>query len=106
MHRGGEIHGRTKKAVEETIRICKDRDVLKEYLAKREKEVIDIMMTLYDEEYIMRAYTKDVARETVREAVEMMIREGEMPLEKIASYFPDLSVDNVRAIESEMKQLM
>ena len=29
-----KLHGRTKKAVDETIRICKDRDVLKDYLAK------------------------------------------------------------------------
>lgn len=25
-------HGRTKKAIEETIRICSDKDILKEYL--------------------------------------------------------------------------
>ena len=30
------LYGRTRNAVEETIRICKDRDVLKEYLAQRE----------------------------------------------------------------------
>ena len=32
------IHGRTQKAVLETIRICKDRNVLKEYLSSKEKE--------------------------------------------------------------------
>ena len=32
-------HGMTQKAVTETIRICKDRNVLREYLAEREKEV-------------------------------------------------------------------
>ncbi len=33
-------HGQTKKAVKETIRICKDRNVLKEYLESKEQEVL------------------------------------------------------------------
>lgn len=32
-------HGKNKKAVLETIRICKDKDLLKEYLESKEKEV-------------------------------------------------------------------
>ena len=40
----------------ETIRICKDRNVLKEYLESRENEVVNIMMTLFDEETIMKNY--------------------------------------------------
>ena len=32
-------HGRSREAVTETIRICKDRDVLREFLAGREKEL-------------------------------------------------------------------
>ena len=44
------LHGRTRKAVQETIRICKDRDVLREYLSSREKEVASIMMALFDQE--------------------------------------------------------
>lgn len=49
-------HGRTRKAVLETVRICKDRDVLTEYLTDREKEVIDIMMTLFEQEYAVERY--------------------------------------------------
>ena len=48
--------GRTRKAVLETIRICKDRKILKEYLEGREKEVVDIMMTLFDQEYAVERY--------------------------------------------------
>ena len=48
--------GRTKEAVLETIRICKDRKILKEYLESREKEVVDIMMTLFDQEYAVERY--------------------------------------------------
>jgi len=55
-------HGRTMTAVSETIRICKDRNVLKEYLESREKEVINIMITLFDQEYAMKAYLKEEKR--------------------------------------------
>ena len=34
-----KIHGRTEQAVRETIRICKDKNVLKEYLESRENGV-------------------------------------------------------------------
>lgn len=51
-----KLHRRTQKAVLETIRICKDKDVLTEYLHGREKEVIDIMMTLFEQEYAVERY--------------------------------------------------
>ena len=43
----------------ETIRICKDNNVLKEYLEDREKEVVDIMMTLFNDEYILQTYLEE-----------------------------------------------
>lgn len=55
-----KLHGATKEAITETIRICKDRNVLKEYLESREQEVVDMIMTLFDDDQIMKAYTKDI----------------------------------------------
>ena len=49
-------YGRTKEAVLETIYICKNRKILKEYLESREKEVVDIMMALFDQEYAVERY--------------------------------------------------
>ncbi len=60
----GEEHGRTKDAVREAIRICKDRDVLKDCLEKKKSEVVDIMMQLYDQEEIMRVHDIGVARDS------------------------------------------
>ena len=60
--------GRTARAVRETIRICKDRNVLKKYLEEREKEVISIMLTLFDQETAERNYIASVTREVDREA--------------------------------------
>lgn len=62
------LHGRTRKAVEETIRICVDKDILKEYLESRKKEVVSIMMTLFDEETIRKNREASIAREAAREA--------------------------------------
>lgn len=60
------IHGKNADAVREAIRICVDQDILKEYLGDREKEVISIMTTLFDQEEISRAYGK-AQREEGRE---------------------------------------
>ena len=97
-------YGRSRKAVTETIRICKDRDVLREFLSSREKEVISIMMSLFDDEKIMRTHIASEKKETARKAAEKMVRTGKMSAEEIAGYFSELSVDDVREIAKEMLQ--
>ena len=66
-----KLHGRTRKAVEETIRICQDMNVLKEYLEARKKEVIDIMVALYDEQEIIARYVTSREKESsIKTAIE------------------------------------
>ncbi len=98
-------HGMTKQAVTETIRICKDRNILKQYLSSKEVEVVTIMMSLFDDEQIMRTYTKDIEKETERKTAERMIKKGKMTLEEIADYIPALSFDELKEIEAEVMQL-
>ena len=57
-------HGRTMDAIRETIRICKDENILREYLSKHEREVQDIMFALFDDEQILDAYTRDVQKQS------------------------------------------
>ena len=95
----------TKQAVTETIRICKDRNILKQYLSSKEVEVITIMMSLFDDEQIMRTYAKDIEKETERKSAERMIKDGELSLEKIARYVPALSMEELKEIEAEVMQL-
>ena len=109
-------YGRTKKAITETIRICKDRNVLREYLEDREKEVVSIMMSLYDEEEVMRSYIKSERYEAAQEAAQeaeqkkaqktaiRLIKLGKMSLEDIAEV-TELSIDVVRELESQSMQL-
>ncbi len=70
----------TQKAVTETIRICKDKNVLREYLLDREKEVATIMMSLFDEEQIMKSYIKseryEAVQESARETAKRLIKKA------------------------------
>lgn len=58
-----KLHGKTREAVLETIRICKDRDVLKEYLSGRGKEVVNIMMGLFDQEKAVEQFGNEKKEE-------------------------------------------
>ena len=98
-------HGMTQKSVLETIRICKDRNVLKEYLLEREKEVVTIMMSLFDEEEILKSFIESEIHDEARETAERMIKDGELSLEKIARYIPSLSMDELKQLEAEIMQL-
>lgn len=62
-----KLYGRTSRAARETIRICRDRDVLAGYLAEHEQEVQGIMMTLFDNDQIMKAYAREKVEEGWRE---------------------------------------
>ena len=98
-------HGMTKKAVMETIRICKDRNVLREYLLDREKEVVTIMMSLFDEEQIMKSFIKSERHDEARETAERLIKKGKMSLDEIAECVPTLSFDELKELEAEVMQL-
>ena len=104
-----KLYGMTEQTVRETIRICKDRNVLKEYLMNREVEVVTIMMSLFNDEQIMKTYWKDMentlAHKKDRETAERLIKKGKMSLEDIADCVPALSLDELKEIETEVMQL-
>ena len=104
-----KLYGMTEQTVKETIRICKDRNILREYLISREVEVVTIMMSLFDDEQIMRTYLKDAANTAAYEAdratAERMIKKGKMSLEDIADCVPTLSFEELKKIEAEVMQL-
>ncbi len=98
-------HGMTKQAVTETIRICKDRNILKQYLSSKEVEVVTIMMSLFDDEQIMRTYEKDIKRETLMEKAILMLKKGKINIDEVSEYFPELLESDIKEIESEVMQL-
>ena len=96
----------TKQAVTETIRICKERNILKQYLSSKEVEVVTIMMSLFDDEQIMRTYAKDMERETTKRNVITMIERGRIKVEEVSAFFPELTSDDVEEIERAVMQLV
>ena len=105
-----KLHGMTQKAVAETIRICKDRNVLKEYLLDREKEVVTIMMSLFDEEQIMKSFIKseryEAAQDKVKEKAILMLQKGKISIDEIRTFFPELSDEEIEEVKGEVVQLV
>jgi len=71
-----KIYGRTEETIKETIRICKDKNVLKEFLESREKEVVDMMVTLFDEEQLMKAHDNTVWQKGLEAGIQVGIEQG------------------------------
>ncbi len=66
------------------------------------------MMTLFDDEQILKAYAKDIeenaAYREARETAARMMKDGEMPIEKIARYVPALTMEELKKLEAEIMQ--
>lgn len=105
-------HGKTRTAILETIRICKDKNILTEYLLEREKEVEAIMLAMYDEEEILLDYIRsekyEAAKEGERKADQRtaikMLKTGKLSVEEIVQYVPSLSVEDVEKMRQELLQ--
>ncbi len=113
------LYGRTQKSILEAIRICKDRNVLREYLESREKEVVDIMMVLYDEQEILRSYVESEVHEAVHEArleerreatyeanikmAKRMLLKKKYSLEEVADC-AELPLEAIKELEAELFQ--
>ncbi len=99
-----KIYGRTRKAVIETIRICRDKNILKDYLAEREKEVVNIMMSLFDVEYNLKVYAKNIAEESEEKGRQEGRQEGGI-ISMVKSYkkFGASFSDTVKEVSAEFK---
>ena len=69
-------YGSTNEAILETVRICKNEDVLKDYLATHEQEAVNIMMALFNEEYIQKAYGYECMQEGIQQGMQQGIQQG------------------------------
>ena len=94
-------YGRTREAITETIRICKDRNVLKEYLESKEVEVVTMMMTLYDEEQIMKNHDAALTRKITEQVTERVAEQGIASLVKLCKRMKGSIEDAVETVMSE-----
>ena len=63
-----KLYGQNKQAVEETIRICQNEDILSKYLEERKKEVQSIMSILFSQEEVTERYVYERQMEARKEA--------------------------------------
>lgn len=68
--------GASETVISEILRRCREEGILVEFLASREKEVRDIMMTLFDEEWILKTHERSVREEALKEGEERGRKEG------------------------------
>lgn len=69
-------HGRNGKAIEETIRRCIEENVLVPFLMTRQKEVAEIMVTLFDQEKVMEIHDYHVAEAARKDGIQRGRTEG------------------------------
>ena len=67
------------------------------------------MMSLFDEEQIMKSFIKseryEAVQESARETAKKLIKKGKMSLDEIADCVPSLSLDELKELETEVMQL-
>ena len=69
-------HGRSRKAIEETLRRCMEENLLAPFLATRQKEVAEIMVTLFDQEKIMEIHDYHVAENARKDGLQQGLQKG------------------------------
>ena len=101
-----KMYGRTRKTVLETIRICKEEDILVEYLESRKKEVVDIMMTLFDQEYAVERYGDEQRAEGRAQGEIKRAKETAIRLNKKGFSFEDIAEAVDFSVETIKEWLM
>ncbi|MFG6351423.1 MAG: Rpn family recombination-promoting nuclease/putative transposase [Oscillospiraceae bacterium] len=94
-------YGYTKKAVEETLRICGEENILMPFLASRQKEVRDIMVTLFDQERVAEIHEYNVAKDARLEGQQEGIEKG---IRAMVLTLKEFTTDKVAIAQKLMKQ--
>ena len=72
----------------------------------KEQEVVDMRMTLFDNEQILKAYAKDIedtaTEKMAKNTAIKMIQKGKLSLEEIAEYIPSLSMKELKELKVNM----
>ena len=90
-------YGYTMKAVEETLRICCDENILMPFLASRQKEVQDIMVTLFNQERVTEIHEYNLVKDARHEGRKEGQQEGRIEAAKSLMNALNLSVEQVLA---------
>lgn len=92
------LHGYSQKSIEETIRVCKEEGILTLFLSSREKEVKDIMFTLFDQEWVTKVHEAALVRDAKEEGERKGKREG--TLENLRNMMDSLGIGPEQAMSA------
>lgn len=99
-----KLHSDGMTVARETYRICIEKGYLSEFMRSHEKEVIDMMYELFDEETMRKQLDTARSRRDVEkgkiEAALNMISKGKLSLEEIAEY-SGLAIDKIKDLSSQ-----
>ncbi len=78
------------------------------YFESREKEVVGIMMALFDQEEVFDTYVKserkEAERRTRKETVVQLLKAGRCSVDEIGELFPQLDEGDIIGIKQEFMQ--
>ena len=67
------------------------------------------MMSLFDEEEIMKSYIRseryDAEREAAKRYAITMLKKGKINIDEVREYFPELLEEDIKELEAEVMQL-
>ena len=69
-------YGYTKKTAEKIVNTCIKKNILKEYLTDRKKEVVDIMDVLFNQDWVTEVYENEIYEEGKAEGIQQGKAEG------------------------------
>lgn len=94
-------YGYTMKAAEETLRICVEENILMPFLASRQKEVRDIMVTLFDQERVTEIHEYNLVRDARQEGHSAGREEG---IRAMVLTLKKFAADKTSIVQELMKQ--
>ena len=74
------MYGRTLKAAKEIVRICRDMDLLGDYLGERETEVEGIMLALFDQEQVWNIEKEHIRQQALEQGVSQGLSQGRLAM--------------------------
>lgn len=63
------------------------------------------MMTLFDDEQVLKAYTEDIKSGEAREIAGIMLKNGKIKTEEIPIFFKKLTLEDAKELEAEVLHL-
>ena len=100
-----EKYGLTQQAIDETIRTCIAGNVLALFLASRQKEVLEIMVTLFDQEKIAEIHDYNVAKVARQEGHQLGREEGrEEGIRAVVGMLKSMSVEQKQIAQKLVEQ--